>query len=178
MNIFGLKPEAFAEASKTGKVLAASGLPLENDFEERLAEPATFFYVKDHQTQWVWACSLPTSAFREATRVVPEYPQGAAAYCIAALVSKAAAGKADADWEKHLAMLLAAFIISTDTFAGAGRGRLTSHFLVLNYGQANMVRPASLHASDRQLIPSHLVLRRFDAMLAHDRKHYPQWVAD
>lgn len=177
MNIFGLNPNAFEEACKTGKVLSAGGLPFESDGEERVAEPSVFFYAKDHQTQWVWQCSLSSSAFVDATRAASEYPQGAAAYGIAALISKTAAETSDAGWERKLAMLLTAFILKTKTFAISGRGHRTSHFLVLNYGHANLVRPASMNASDRQVIPSHIVLSRFDAMLAHDRKHYPQWVA-
>lgn len=172
MNIFGLQPDTFSRANETGSVLQAGAWSKQESGADRLAVPASFLYLKDHQTQWVWMCSLPRDSLREAARAQSAYDPGAAAYSIAWIVHRVLQGKADEDWQKRMAMVIIAYLIKT-RYAASCREERTTHFLVMNYGHANRVNLVALNALDQQAIPAPVVLSHFESMLTSDRRRFP-----
>lgn len=158
-------------------VMKAGGWSVGQAHEDRLVHPAIFFYVMDHQTQWVWMCSVPKSSFYEGVKALPAGAADLAVAGVGSVVNQAALGEAAGDWEEQLAKLLSAYIVNTRTYVQSGQGRLASHFMVVHYGKAGMIRPAALGGSDQHVIPAHIILSRFDDLIAHDRQRNPLWVA-
>lgn len=171
---------AFAAARMGVKTLEmkAGGWDVGQAHEERLIQPAIFFYVMDQKTQWMWMCSVPKSSFYEGVKRLPPYTADLAVAGVAAVVNQAAQGKAEGEWEEQLAKLLSAYIVNTRTYEQSGQGRLASHFMFMHYGKASMIRPAALGGSDQHVIPAHIILSRFHDLIAHDRQRNPLWVAD
>lgn len=159
-------------------VLKAGGWNVGQAHEDRVAQPAIFFYVMDHKTQWVWMCSVLKSSFYDAVKALPADVADIAVTGVCAVVSKAAKGEADGDWEEQLAKLLSAYIVNTRTYEQSGQGHLASHFMIAHYGNAGTIRPAALGGSDQHVIPAHIILSRFNDLIAHDRQRNPLWVAD
>ena len=159
-------------------VMKAGGWDVGQAHEERMVQPAIFFYVMDQKTQWLWMCSVPKSSFYEGVKQLPPDTADLAVSGVASVVKEAAQGKAEAEWEEQLAKLLSAYIVNTRTYEQSGRGRLASHFMVMHYGKAGMIRPAALGGSDQHVIPADIILSRFNDLIVHDRQRNPLWVAD
>ena len=180
MSVASEHAKAFSVARMGVKtlVMKAGGWDVGQAHEERLVQPAIFFYVMDQKTQWVWMCSLSKPSFYEGVKQLPPDTADLAVAGVAAVVNQAAEGKADGDWEEQLAKLLSSYIVNTRTYELSGQGRLASHFMVMHYGKASMIRPAALSGSDQHAIPAHIILSRFNDLIAHDRQRNPLWVAD
>lgn len=158
--------------------MQAGGWDVGQAHEDRMIHPAIFFYVMDHQTRWVWMCSVPKACFYEAVKALPDYDVDLAVTGVAHIIKRVARGDTFEEWEEQLAKLLSAYILKTCTYAQSDQGRLASHFLIMNYGQSGMIRPAATHGSDHHVIPAQMIMNRFDYLLAHDRQRNPEWVRD
>ena len=180
MNIAHQLGKTFSSARLGVKTLdmKAGGWDVGQAHEDRMIHPAIFFYVKDHQTQWTWMCTVPKACFYEAAKALPDYDVGLAVTGVAHIIHRVARGKVFEEWEEQLAKLLSAYILKTRTYAMSDQGRLAAHFLVMHYGQSGMVRPGALQGSDQHVIPAQTIMSRFDDMLAHDRQRNPEWVRD
>lgn len=180
MNIASQQAASFFNARVGVKtmLMKAGGWDVGQAHEDRLIEAAIFFYVMDYQSKWIWMCSVPKACFYEGVKALPSGAADLAVAGMAAEVKRAAKGDAEGDWEERLAKLLCAYIVNTQTYAQSGLGRLTSHFMVMHYGKAGMIRPAAIVGSDQYVVPAQIVRSRFDELIDHDRRRNPRWVAD
>jgi hypothetical protein len=157
-------------------LMQAGGWNVAQAHEDRMIHPAIFFYVMDHQTKWVWMCSVPRERFHSDARALVDYKVEAAAAGAARIIKLVAGGSALAEWEEQLAKLLIAYIVKTSTYALSAQGQEAPHFLIMHYGMAEIIRPAALKGSDQHVMPAQTIMSWFDQMLAHDKQHNPDWV--
>lgn len=177
MNIAAQQGKAFSAAQLSIKtlVMKAGGWNVRQANEEALVHPSIFFYVMDYQTEWVWMCSVPKPSFYQAIAAQPKHVGEQAVYGVAQIITMAARGVAEAGWEERLAKLLSAYIAMTRTFEFAEQGHRAPHFLVVHYGNADVLRPAALIGPDRHVLPAQPILRGFGDIVSHDLQRNPQW---
>lgn len=178
MNFAAMQTKAFSAARMGVKtsVMKAGGWVVGQANEQQMVQPAIFFYVHDHQTRWTWMCSLPKNLFFEAAQNLPSYEMGMATHGVAHLVEQASKGMAQGEWEEDLAKLLSAYIIKTSTYERAGQGNLAPHFLVVHYGNTQLLRPAAINGSDQFALTAQQVMEAFVHIVTLDGVRNPQWV--
>jgi hypothetical protein len=178
MDIASAQSEAFkaARISTATIVNAAGGWCPRIRNEELMVSSSFFIYLYDQQTKWCWMCSIPKSAFQEAAQRLPSSTPAQAAGGVSELVSKAASGNEEENWEEVLSLLLVAYLRGTATFSSATTGSGAPHFVVIRYGAASMVRPFAVNGNDRFPLSVDRVLGAVDYVMKLDRVNHPEWI--
>ena len=141
---------------------------------------SVFFYVFDHQTKWIWSCSVPKDSFH---KVVVQAASGGPANhsaivaCCGQLIDECVLGaSSDPNRENDLAVALSAYISITQSYQITNNATKQNHFAVIRYGSMNIIRPFVLNGPPQHLIPSNIIHDSMLKVIAIDSKNHPEWM--
>lgn len=80
------------------------------------------------------------------------------------------------DWENELCIALTGYITKTATYDQSAHGSSAPHFVVINYGKSEMIRPFAIPGSDRFLLPAQHVMQLVQIVVSRDTIMHPEWV--
>lgn len=139
---------------------------------------SVFFYVYDHQTQWIWCCSIPNDAFFAVLKKSESCDHAQAIACCGRMIAECAAAKGtNPVKENDLAIALAAYISQTKTYQLSDRAAKANHFVVIRYCSTDTLRPFAMGGSPRHLIAANSIEDSMKQVIAMDSKNHPEWIA-
>lgn len=159
-------------------VADASGWNLTISDVDQVMEGGVHFYVYDHSTDNIWACSMSKTNFHKVRQGMHDVSLQQAVGNVARLVTSCMANPetASPDWEHELGMTLTVYITKTQTYNHTQHASLASHFVCIHYGKSGLIRPFAIAGSDRFLLPAASVVDAIERVIALDRKSHPDWL--
>ena len=145
---------------------------------DRVSVDSVFFYVFDHQSGWIWCCSIPKDAFYAALeRSKAELQEDLIGFCNQMIAECAAGNGLNPDKENSLAMALSAYIGITRSYQLTERATKQNHFAVIRYGQTDTIRPFAMRGPARHLLPADVIDASMQKVTAIDLENHPDWIA-
>lgn len=169
-----------ANAKSAISILNASGWQKGIVNIENLDPDSVFFYAFDHQSQWMWCCSVPRAFFLDIVRKCGQLSPtdreglpGTAETMISQSMSKASLG---VDEENQLAIRLSAYVSMTRSYQLTEEATKANHFVVIRYGATHMMRPFVLSGPKRHLLVVEDVMEAIEQVIGIDSKNHPEWI--
>lgn len=177
MNSASIESDYLAAKAKTAiTIMNANGWQQGSVNPEVMSVDSVFFYVFDHETKWIWSCSVPRDSFLKVLIDAKDVLSDGLIHCCGRLISECAASVSlDPDKENELAIALAAYTGITKTYQLTARATKANHFGIIHYGLTNTVRPFAMPGSDRHMLASSEVEGAFRQVVALDQKNHPEW---
>ena len=144
---------------------------------ECLLMNSVFFYVLDHQTEWIWCCSIPRDSFHAMLEQSKTADQSASiAYCGHMIATCANGNAVRPGQENDLAIALTAYLGITKSYQLTEGATKANHFVVVRYGQTNTLRPFAMGGPARHLIASSEVESAMKHVIDMDLVNHPEWI--
>lgn len=178
-----MNPHSFTSAFLAARAKTAITVMNATGWQQGVINPqlvgtdSVFFYVLDHQTKWIWACSISKDAFRESVRVALglDHDQAIAA-CRHLIASAAVEAPLNNDQSTDLAFALTAYLCKTQTFQLAQGGAAASHFAVIHYNASGSIRPFAMNGPASYFLEAGAVTSAMKTVVAMDAANHPEWM--
>lgn len=145
---------------------------------EAVSMDSVFFYVFDHDSEWMWCCSIPRDAFYEAPGHADVGINDAVVSCCSATISECIkAEPLRTELEGDLALSLILYVKMTRIYAMTDKATKANHFVVVRYGGDDWLRPFALRGSPSHMNPVNVVMGSIQQVVALDRVNHPEWFA-
>ena len=165
----------FAKAKTAITLMNATGWSHGTVNPENLSEDAVFFYVNDHDTQWIWCCSVPKNAFYALVNEFKDVDPSVLVSMCGRMIDLCSKHPSSPDQEMKLAQALSCYITVTNTYAISDKARRQNHFAVMRYGKTELVRPFALGGPARALLPASQIKQAFHSVVTMDLDNHPEW---
>lgn len=156
-------------------VMKASDWKLQIHDRNAMVPSSIFLYVYDTQSKWLWLCTIAKTDFYFASAKLHTISVEQSASAVAAFIGLHN-GEPSGTWEAQLALALTAYITKTATYQ-QGKGVAAPHFVVINYGATNNVRPFAIPGSDRFALPVDQIHKMVAQVIDRDKLLHPHWVS-
>ncbi len=175
-----MQADFLSARSKTAVVVMnATGWQQGQINAEAVGVDSVFFYVYDHQTRWLWCCSIPKDAFyatvKQSEAIAHDH---SIAFCGQMIEESAQAMGENPDKENELATALTAYISVTRTYRASKNASAQNHFVVIRYGATQTLRPFAMSGPAQYLIGSEQVQAAMQKVVSMDSQNHPEWVAN
>lgn len=145
---------------------------------ECVSVDSIFFYVYDHQTQWIWCCSIPRDSFYAVVQQSETVEHSRSiALCGHMIAESAAANGLNPDKENELAIALTAYISITKSYQLTDSAKKQNHFVVIRYGATDTLRPFAMSGAPRHLLAAEQVEAAMKKVISVDSENHPEWIA-
>lgn len=167
-----------AKAKTTVTVMNATGWTEGIVNPRALGVDSIFFYVFDHQTKWIWSCSIPKDVFYDVVQRSKNADHSASIACCGQMIAECASANAlSQDKENDLAIALTAYFGITKSYQLTERATKAHHFAVIRYGLTSMLRPFAIGSTSRYLIAATAAEDAIRKVIAIDAQNHPEWIA-
>lgn len=169
----GRLPEKLEKAK--GK-MEESGWRVDSIHADASNMDAIYLYAYDYKSNWAWNCVLSREQFNVIEQNVGSFSKAelhANAGVMIGTCSKLK--KIEPDMVQVLAIALAMYIASTQTYARTNCGRTHVHFVVINYGHINKVRPMAAAGEQFQINSASDTIKNIVDTINFDKRNHPEW---
>lgn len=182
MNIKKLERDFLSANAKTAtSVMNATGWKEGIVNAELVNVDSVFLYAFDHQTDWLWCCSVPRDSFFEVvgkSNALDPDERGGLPGLVCEIISRGVAGKLkEPVQENELAIALSAYTSITRSYQLTENATLANHFVVIRYGATNMIRPFASMGPARHLLIAEEIQDKIKQVVAIDSKNHPEWIS-
>lgn len=166
--------------------LGANGWKADDMNGEILMEPMTHLYFWDRPTNWVFMCSVPSSAFASFSLQASKFKDGeinAARYGVSSAINALAGGAElkdidGMDTKTQLAIAATAYMGTTKVWQAADQMKSRESAIILNYrshknADEGLLRPVVSPTSE--IIPVGELMQAISSIVHQDRVRHPEW---